>query len=216
MMRRNVMHKRREYFNLLAAHADRLVAGANATMRLITDLGTQPEQDARLIEEVNVNETSADAIKATLISMLFSSFATPISRDLLYTLVSDVDSVLDMLQGIANNVTTYSISGSTPAARAMASLATEACQHVKLAVLALAHRNGGTKALQECSAIDVAAARATAAMREAVTQLFTQEGDDQAALHAIKMRHFHFRQAKVLRRCRRVARTIEEILLENP
>ena len=214
-MRQNVMHKRSEFFNLLAAHSDRLVAGANATMRLITGLGTHPEQDAGLIEEVNVNEASADDIKAAFIRMLFASFATPINRDQLYTLILDLDRVLDTLQSVANNINTYSIAESTPAAHAIAALSVEACRHVNVAVVALADRNGGAKVLQACNEIDAIEVRANAAMREAVTQLFTQEGDDQAALHAIKMRHFHFRQAKVLDRCRRVARTIEEILLEN-
>ena len=209
------MPKRSEFFNLLAAHSARLVAGANATMRLITDLGSQPEQDAGLIEEVNVNEASADDIKAAFTRMLFESFTTPIGRDQLYTLISDLDRVLDTLQSVANNITTYSIADSTPAARTMASLAAAACLHLNHAVVALADRRGGTKALQECSQIDALETRATEAMREAVTRLFAQEGDDQAALNAIKMRRFYLRQAKVIDRCRRAARTIEEILLEN-
>lgn len=214
-MHQNVMHKRSEFFSLLAAHSDRLVAGATATMRLLADLGSQPEQDAKLIEEVNVNEASADDIKAAFISMLFASFATPVSRDQLYTLISDLDRVLDTLQSVANNINTYSIVESTPAARTIAALSVEACRHVNLAVVALAERNGAAKVLQKCREIDVLEARANATMSEAVTELFAREGDDQAALHAIKMRHFYFRQAKVLDRCRRVAGTIEEILLEN-
>ena len=214
-MHQNVMHKRSEFFDLLTSHSDRLLAGAHATMRLITGLGAHPDDDVRLIEEVNVNETSGDDIKAALIRMLFVSFSTPISRDQLYTLVSDLDRVLDSLQSVANNIATYSIAESTPATRSIAGLAVDASLHVQRAVAALADRNGGAMALQECAEIDAVEARANSIMREAVTQLFLQEGDDQAALHAMKMRQFHFRQAKVLDRCRRVARTIEEILLEN-
>jgi len=215
-MRKNVVHKRAEFFSTLTAHSDRLVAGASAALRLVEGLGARPELDAGLIDEVNVNETSADDLKAAFISMLFESFATPISRDLLYTLITDLDSVLDTLQGVANNITTYSIRTSTPAARAMATLAAEACRHVRGAVAALADRKGAATVLRECAAIDVLAARGSAAMREAVTELFAREGDEQAALHAIRMHNFHFRQAKVLSRCRRVARTIEEVVLENP
>jgi uncharacterized protein len=214
-MLNNVMPKRSEFFNLLAAHTDRLVAGANATLRLITGLGAHAEQDAGLIEEVNVNETSADEIKAQFIRMLYESFTTPINRDQLHTLIRDLDRVLDTLQSVANAVRVYHIPDSTPAARAMASLAADACLRLNRAVIALADRKGGLKVRQECGEVDALDARAGKTMREAVTQLFAVEGDEQAAWHAMKMRRFYFRQAKVLDRCRRTARTIEEILLEN-
>ena len=41
------------------------------------------------------------------------------------------------------------------------------------------------------------------------------EGDEQAAWHAVKMRRFYFTQAAVLDGCRRAAKTIDEILVEN-
>ena len=53
------------------------------------------------------------------------------------------------------------------------------------------------------------------APREAVTKLFREEGDEQAAWHAMKMRRFYFTQVAVLDGCKRAGRTIEEILLEN-
>jgi hypothetical protein len=214
-MLNNVMPKRSEFFKLLAAHTDRLVAGANATLRLISGLGTHAEQDAGLIEEVNVNETSADEIKAQFIRMLYESFTTPINRDQLHTLIRDLDRVLDTLQSVANAVNVYHIPDSTPAARTMASLAADACLRLNRAVIALADRQGGPKVRDECSKVEALATRAGETMREAVTRLFAVEGDEQAAWHAMKMRRFYFRQVKVLDRCRRTARTIEEILLEN-
>ena len=214
-MLQNVMPKRGEFFNLLASHADRLVAGANATLRLISGLGTHPDLMADLIEEVNVNETSADDIKAAFIRLLFESFTTPVSRDQLHRLILDLDRVLDTLQSVANNIATYSITDSTAASRTMASLAADACLRLNRAVVGLADRNGGDKVRQQIADIDALEARASVVMRGAVTQLFAEEGDDMAALHALKMRRFYFRQAKVLDRCRRVAKTIEEILMEN-
>ncbi len=41
------MPHRGTFFNLLAAHADRLVAGANATLRLFTALGNPAGQESR-------------------------------------------------------------------------------------------------------------------------------------------------------------------------
>lgn len=214
-MLNNVMPKRSEFFNLLAAHTDRLVAGANATLRLITGLGAHGTDKAALIEEVNANENSADSIKDEFVKMLYDSFTTPIDRDQMHTLIVDLDRVLNTLQGVANGVTMFNIPDSTAAARAMASLAADACLRLNRAVIALAQRDGGPRIREMCVEIDGLEASAREVMRKAITKLFENEGDEQAAWHALKMRRFYLIQVAVLDGCRRAAKSIEEILLEN-
>ena len=63
-MLNNVMPQRGVFFNLLSLHTDRMVSGANATLRLISGLGNPNIDNAALIAEVNLNEDSADDIKA--------------------------------------------------------------------------------------------------------------------------------------------------------
>lgn len=214
-MLNNVMPQRGTFFNLLAAHTDRLVAGASATLRLITGLGNLGEPSGTLIEEVNLNETSADSIKAEFTKLLYESFTTPINRDQLHTLILDLDRVLDTLQSVANAVTVYNIPNSTPEARALASLASDACLRLNRAVIALADREQAAQIAVLCPQIDALESQATVLMREAITKLFREEGDEQAAWHAMKMRRFYFTQVAVLDGCKRAAHTMEEILLEN-
>jgi hypothetical protein len=214
-MLNNVIPQRSTFFNLLAAHTDRLVAGASATLRLITGLGNQGEQTDALIEEVNLNETSADGIKAEFTKLLYESFTTPINRDQLHTLILDLDRVLDTLQSVANAVAMYNIENSTPEARALASLASDACLRLNRAVIALADREQAAQIAVLCPQIDALESQASTLMREAITKLFREEGDEQAAWHAMKMRRFYFTQEAVLDGCKRAAHTMEEILLEN-
>ncbi|MBK6803768.1 MAG: DUF47 family protein [Betaproteobacteria bacterium] len=109
-MLNTVMPKRGTFFQLLASHTDRLVGGATATMRLLTALGAPGGQDlAALIDEVNVNENSADDIKAQYIRLLYESFTTPLNRQQMHTLMKDLDRVLDTLQSVANAVRMYQI-----------------------------------------------------------------------------------------------------------
>lgn len=214
-MLNNVMPHRSSFFNLLAAHTDRLLAGASATLRLITGLGSHGDHTDALIEEVNLNETSADGIKAEFIKLLYESFTTPINRDQLHTLILDLDRVLDTLQSVANAIPMYNINDSTPEARALAALASDACLRLNRAVIALADREQAPKIAVLCPEIDALNSQANAVMREAVTKLFREEGDEQAAWHAMKMRRFYFTQVAVLDGCKRAGRTMEEILLEN-
>lgn len=214
-MLNNVMPQRSTFFNLLAAHTDRLVAGASATLRLLTGLGNQGEHTDALIEEVNLNETSADSIKAEFIKLLYESFTTPINRDQLHTLILDLDRVLDTLQSVANAVTMYNITSSTTEARALASLAADACMRLNRAVLLLADRKMGPQIAALVPEIDALESQGAAMMREAIARLFREEGDEAAAWHAMKMRRFYFSQEAVLDGCKRVAHTLEEIVLEN-
>lgn len=215
-MLNNVMPQRGTFFDLLGSHTDRLVAGANATMRLVSGLGNQGVDSAALIEEVNANESSADRIKTDFIRLLYESFTTPINREQLHTLIVDLDRILDTLQSVANAIAMYHIERSTSEARTMASLAADACLRLNRAVITLADRSREQESLIEfCREVDLIEGVAAQAMREAVTKLFEHEGDEAAAWHAMKMRGFYFTQEEVLRGCKRAAKTIEEILIEN-
>jgi len=212
----NVMPQRATFFLMLTSHTERLVGGANATMRLVSGLGN-PSSEAleSLIEEVNINEASADEIKQAFIRMLYESFTTPVNREQLHTLILDLDRVLDTLQSVANAVRMYRIESSTPQAREMASLASDACLRLNRAVTALGDRKRTAEVVAHCREIEQLEARAESAMREAVTLLFAHEGDEAAAWLALKMRRFYFSQEAVLDGCKRAARTLEEILIEN-
>jgi uncharacterized protein Yka (UPF0111/DUF47 family) len=211
----NVMPQRGTFFELLGAHTDRLVGGANATLRLVSGLGNTSEPNLALIEEVNANEASADRIKADFIKLLYESFTTPINREQLHTLILDLDRVLDTLQCVANAIAVYNIASSTAEARSMASFGADACLRLNRAVIALADRNRAADIIAFCREVEELESRAGADMRAAVTKLFENEGDEQAAWHAMKMRGFYFTQEAVLDGCKRAAKTIEEILIQN-
>lgn len=211
----NVMPKRGTYFELLASHTDRVVAGANATLRLISGLGHPNADTATLIEEVYANENSADKIKDDLIKLLFESFTTPINRDQLHTLTLDLDRVLDDLQHVANAVAAYSIGEATGEARAMASLTADACLRLNRAVIALADKGRDQETIDLCNKIDRIDAEAGKLKRKAIKKMFEEEGDEAAVWNAIRMRELYLLLETVLDSCKRAAKTIEEILIEN-
>lgn len=209
------MPQRKEFYELLAAHSDRVVAGANAVLRLMNGLGEGTEDIPVLVAEVNLNEQAGDKIKYELIRLLHQSFTTPINRDQIHTLTMDLDRVVDSIQSVANSIATHHIEVSTSAAREMASLSADACIRLHRAVVALEGRERVQEIVQQCEEVDQIESRAAEVMRQAITRLFENEGDEAAAWHAMKMRGFYFMQEAVLDHCKRAARTLEEILLEN-
>ncbi len=208
----SLMPQRKEFFELLAAHSDRVVAGANATLRLMNGLGNGTEDIPVLVAEVNMNEQSADKIKAELISLLHRSFTTPINRDQIHTLTIELDQVLNALQEVANAVGMYSIRESTVEAREMASLGADACMRLNRAVMALPDKKRNHETVGLCKEIDAIESQADRVQRKAITGLFN---GTQSVWAAMKMREFYALQEDVLDRCEDAAKTIEEILIEN-
>lgn len=208
----NLMPQRREFYDLLASHTDRLMAAANAVLRLVNALGTGSSETGELVKEVGLNEQSGDKIKADLIALLHKSFITPISRDDIHTLILELDKILGALQDVANAVGMYHIVDSTPEAREMASLGADACQRLNRAVVALSDKDRRKDALAFCQEVDAIESRADKVFRKAITRLFQGEGDIWAAM---KLKEFYFLLESVLDYCEEAAKTIEGILIEN-
>ena len=208
----SLMPQRKEFFELLAAHSDRVVAGANATLRLMNGLGNGTEDIPVLVAEVNMNEQSADKIKAELITLLHRSFTTPINRDQIHTLTIELDNVLNALQDVANAVGMYNIKESTVESRELAELAADACMRLNRAVISLPEKGRRQETTDLCKEIDAIESQADRIQRKAITALF--DGNT-SIWTAIKMREFYALQEEVLDRCEDAAKTIEEILIEN-
>ena len=208
----SLMPQRKEFYELLAAHSDRVVAGANAVLRLMNGLGQGTEDIPVLVAEVNLNEQAGDKIKYELIQLLHRSFTTPINRDQIHTLTVELDLVLNAIQDVANAVGMYNIKESTTAAREMAALAADACMRLNRAVIALPDKTHQKETVDLCKEIDAIESQADRVQRKAITGLF---GGEVNVWNALKMREFYALQEEVLDRCENAAKTIEEILIEN-
>lgn len=208
----SLMPQRKEFFELLAAHSDRVVAGANAVLRLVNSLGENHGHIPALAAEVDVHEKSADKIKAELIVLLHKSFTTPINRDQIHRLTIELDNVINALQDVAHVVGMYNIKESTVEGREMAALGADACMRLNRAVIALPDKHRTGEIIELCKEIDQIESSADRIERQAVTKLFENGGNPWTAM---KMREFYLRQENVLDRCEDAAKTIEEILIEN-
>ncbi len=208
----SLMPNRSEFFELLAAHSEQVVAGANVTLRLINGLGDAGANLSALVDEVNQHEQNGDQIKAKVIGRLHQSFTTPINRDQIHALISDLDRTLNILQSVANAVGMYSIKQSTVEAREMASLSADACLRLNRAVAALGDKARSAETLKLCKEIEEIESKADKVQHKAIAALF-QDGAN--IWQTMKMREFYSLQEEVLDSCQEAAKMIEEILIEN-
>lgn len=208
----SMMPQRKEFFDLFSAHSDRVVAAANAVLRLVNSLGTNSTDLEELVKEVALNEGSGDKIKADMITLLHKSFITPFSRDEIHTLTLEIDQILGALQDVSNAVGMYHIEDSTPESRELAALAADACLRLNRVILTLGDKERAQEAINLCREIETLESKADKVLKKAITRLFA---DDSQMWKAVRMREFYFLQEQVLDHCQEAARTIEEILIEN-
>ncbi len=210
-----MLPKRTQFFELLEAHSERVLAGANSMLRLINDLGVSAAEVAALIQEVNMNEASADQIKADLLLMLHKSFVTPLNRDQVYELTLDIDRIMNAVQDVAQAVNIYHIGAANAESRELASMAADACSRLTRAIAALKEKERSEVSVNLCVEIERIEEKSDLVMQRAIKTLFQNEGDEQAALRALALREFYALQEKVLRACKASAQMLEEILIQN-
>jgi len=210
-----MLPKRSEFFELLAAHSERVLAGASAMLRLVSSLGVSQGDVAALVEEINMNEASSDQIKADLMTMLHKSFVTPLNRDQVYALTLDIDSVMNKVQDVAQAVSIYNITESSRESHELASMTVDACTRLTRAIASLKERERNQETVNLCVEIERIEEKSVAVIYKAIKALFDAEGDDRAAMRAMRMRQFYSLQEKVLRATKKAAQTLEEILLQN-
>lgn len=208
-----LMPKRKEFFDLLIAHSDRVVAGANATLRLVNNLGSASQDEIDLLaKEVDFNEKSGDKIKAELIALLHKSFITPLDRDEIHNLTLELDKILSALRNVANAIGMYSIPQSTPEARELAALGADACLKLNRAFITLAESEQRRETAALCLEIDQIESKGDKVLKQAITRLFQEKDDPWLTM---KLHEFYFMLENVLDRCEETSKTIEEILIEN-
>jgi len=207
-----MMPKKNEFFVQFNTHADRCAAAANAMMRMMSQLGKDSAEVARLIQEIDLAESSGDRIEHETIVMLHKSFITPIDRDQIHKIASGLDNILNRLQDVGETVMLYDLKEATPEAREMAELAADAVERVRKAVALLDKMGESSAALEYCKEIDAMESKADKLWRSGVSRLFREESD---AIQVVKVQGMYRILEDVLDAAEDMGHTLEEVILAN-
>jgi hypothetical protein len=120
-----------KFFSLLEQHASVTADAAAAMARL--PLGSQ-RTAAEALEQVHNLEHKGDDLVRALTLALEESFVTPIDREDLHNLATQLDDVLDYLYAAAQAFVTYDVHKKTDAMQAMLELLCQATAELKEAL----------------------------------------------------------------------------------
>jgi predicted phosphate transport protein (TIGR00153 family) len=129
------------FFELFEAHAESVVAAANALGRLF-DMG--PGR-AEHIREINEREHDADNIIRQTLHLVRCTFLTPFDRSAITSLIASMDDAIDEMHAAANAVDLYDFSTPEPEMRDMAAIIVDSARLVAeaLPLLRDVGANGG-------------------------------------------------------------------------
>ena len=203
-----LMPREGRFFDLFNAHAAQIVEGSHALSQLFADF----EASAVHAERIDVAERNADKITHETISLLHKTFITPIDRDQIHQLITNMDDVLDLVQDVAESIVLYDIRQVSAEARQLAQICQMTCDRVKAAVGLLANLRDPEAILKTCEEIDRLESDADRVMRSAMSRLFREESD---VKQLIKLRSIYELLELITDRCEDVANIIEGIVLEH-
>jgi predicted phosphate transport protein (TIGR00153 family) len=120
----------REFFDLLDRQAGFVLEGAHALRDLLKDFRDVPAK-RRAIKDI---EHKGDETVHTIYEALNKTFITPIDREDITALATDLDNVLDLVDAAANRLALFEITEPSPAMLDLAEVIVEAAAALQKAV----------------------------------------------------------------------------------
>jgi predicted phosphate transport protein (TIGR00153 family) len=197
--------KEEKFFEMLKASAKNLMEGAKALKDLVYNY-TNVKEKVRNIEQI---EHQGDTIIHDIMDKLNKTFITPIDREDIHRLASEVDDVLDAIEGVASRLYYFKIPQPTPECVRLVNIIYEAAQQIEKAISDLEHFDS---LLPFCIEINRLENEADQISQQMVGQLLDEEPDWRVA---IKWKEIYARLETATDHCENIANVIESIVVKS-
>jgi predicted phosphate transport protein (TIGR00153 family) len=206
-----LMPREGRFFDLFNRHADEIIAGSEALAQLMRQYSDVASRRTH-IDRIDLVEKKADRITHETIALLHKTFVTPLDRDDIHQLISNMDDILDLIQDVAESAMLYDLQRITPEAQQLSELNEMCCKRVQMAVRMLPSMDNAEAILKLCREIDQLESDADRVMRAGMSKLFRDESD---VRQLIKLKQIYELLEAVSDKCEDVANLLEGVVLEN-
>ena len=196
------------FFDLFKELAELIVQGSRELEALMASF----DDVERRRFNIETIEKKGDKVTHATVELLHKTFITPLDRDDIHQLITNMDDILDLIEDSAQSISMYDVRAVTPDAARLAEICVGCAEKVKAAVELLPNMENARKILEVCSEIDRLESEADHVMRTAMAKLFRDEPD---VRQLIKLRTVYELLEEMTDRCEDVANIIEGIVLEN-
>ncbi|PYP87562.1 MAG: DUF47 domain-containing protein [Blastocatellia bacterium AA13] len=194
-----------KYFNMLNQLASRVKEGGEVFVQLFQDYPNR----SSYADKIKAIEVACDELSARITQKLNTSFITPIDREDIYLLTTELDDVIDMINGLARRMLIYDVTKPRNDAIQIADVLANATVEIERAFTMLEHRENFKEQLQAIGALEK---QADQLYSEAVSRLFKEEKDP---IEVIKWVSIYESLENSVDRCKDVAEALEAVVVKN-
>jgi uncharacterized protein len=197
--------KDREFFDLFESAAENIVRAADLLDQM---LAHHPDR-VELTRDIVICEHEGDRITHDVHQKLNSTFVTPIDREDVLRLVSELDDVIDLVDEVADYLVLYKIEAPMVQAQRLAHVLLQAARQIAEAMPRLRSFGSIRQYTVEVNRLENEGDRIS---RDAIASLF-ESGID--PLVVIRWKDIFERLEEAIDACEHVANTLEGIVIKN-
>lgn len=173
----------KKFFPMFESQADLILEAAHALHDLFEE--TDHEKQAEIALNIKNMETAGDDIAHDIFDELDKTFITPFDREDIHQLVSALDDVLDLINGVSQRVRLYRPSKFPPQFRQFSVILIHGGEEIKKAVLELKNLKKPEKIMASCIRINELENMGDDLYHMVISDLFQNEKD---AIELIKIK----------------------------
>ena len=201
--------KEESFFDLFEQLAGILLKAGELLVEATGDVSRLAE-NAKRMERL---EHDGDQVTHELIARLNRSFITPIDREDIHELTTDLDDVLDLMEAATERFILYKVTAITPQAHQIAEVIHQQVVEIHRAMPKLRHMRH-EQIMEHCIQINTLENAGDRLLRDAFVALFNTTGNPDP-IFIIKWRELYELLEQATDKCEDVANTIEGIVLKN-
>jgi uncharacterized protein len=194
-----------QFYELFAQMAERLTASS----KLLHEMFKNPGEMSRLVSEIKELEHQADNLTHEVIERLDRTFVTPFDREDIHELASELDEVIDLVDGAARRADIYRITQVPNGAVVLTEVLSRAAVCVQDAVRGMKTPKIVNQRTEELKALEE---EGDAVYHEAMGVLFDSEKDP---IQVIKWKELYDKVEDALDHCEDVGNVLQSISLKN-
>jgi predicted phosphate transport protein (TIGR00153 family) len=205
----SLIPREERFFDEFVALSEQIRGGARTLKQMLSG----PAPDMARAEQIKEIEHSCDRATRAIIDRLNRTFVTPLDREDIHAMASQLDDVMDAIDATAAVIRLYKIAAVRPGTLRLVEIIIESTDHMTHALGALEHRGDRRDQVLELAAqIRQLEREADRCHQDAIVELFDQERDP---ITVIKWKEiFDFLEAAT-DRCEDVANLLEGVVVKH-
>ena len=201
-----ILPRDEKFYELFTELATRLTASAS----LLQELFQAPDQLASKVTAIKGLEHEADNLTHDIIDRIDRTFVTPFDREDIHALASELDDVIDLIDGAARRAQIFRIQQARPPAIVLSEVLARAAKMVEEGVRDMKNAKHVYAVSEKLKVLEE---EGDAVYHDAMGKLFADESGD--AIEVIKWKDLYDKVEDALDRCEDVGNVLQSIALKN-